>query len=111
MTQVLLYTTDAGLVPVDEKPTLEVLQRLVGGYVELVKMPRGILAWCDEEGLLKRLSPSLVVEHRAGYPVSLCGPVVFVVPRAASPEEAMARVLPCVHVSNRSLHPSQQRVR
>lgn len=36
-----------------EKPTLEEVQKIVGGWVELVTLPDGNQLLVDEEGLLK----------------------------------------------------------
>ena len=90
--QLLVYTPELGLNAIDGEPSLETLQRHVGGYIELVKCPHGIEAWCDEEGLLKDLPPSIAVKRQDGLALFLRGPVVFVVPRATSPEDSIARV-------------------
>lgn len=92
MTQLLVYTNELGLVAISGKPDLKTLQERVGGYVELVTMPGSIDAYCDEEGTLKNLDPSIAVRHRAGHTVYLRGPVVFVVRRSTSPGDSIARV-------------------
>ena len=37
---------------------LETLQRIVGGYIEVVQLACGIIAICDEEGKLKGEEPN-----------------------------------------------------
>lgn len=92
MRQLLVYTPELGLNAIDGKPDLETLQKHVGGYVELLKLEGGIEVWCDEEGTLKDLPPSLAVKRSDGAVLYLRGPLVFVVPRATSPEDSVARV-------------------
>lgn len=53
--------------------TLETFQSLVGGYIETVQLPEGILAIVNEEGLLLDLDFNLTIN---GY--HLFGPVVLV---------------------------------
>lgn len=84
------------------------LQAAVGGYVELVRIAGGIDCYCDEDGISKRLPVTCSV-HPAGVPKGLPplwlrGALAFVVPRAESPEHALARVRlaavplrPCQH--------------
>jgi hypothetical protein len=54
---------------------LATLQALVGGYLEYVAIPDydGLGFYCNEEGLLQGLAPSLQVGE-----ATICGPVVFV---------------------------------
>lgn len=42
---------------------LEVLQRIVGGYIEVVELGCGILAIVDEEGKLKRYKPNYLLPN------------------------------------------------
>jgi hypothetical protein len=43
--------------------SLESMQKVVGGYIELVRGPMGLDLWCNEEGLLMNLP----IQHRAGF--------------------------------------------
>ena len=38
-----------------DEPTLEELQEVVGGYVELIRLPSGNQLWVNEEGMLLNL--------------------------------------------------------
>jgi hypothetical protein len=44
--------------------SLESMQKVVGGYIELVRGPLGLDLWCNEEGMLLNLP----VQYRAGFP-------------------------------------------
>ena len=59
-----------------EKPTLEELQKAVGGYIETVQLPRrqGLLMIVNEEGLIHELA----FNHRASALAhqDIVGPVV-----------------------------------
>ena len=68
-------------------PSLEFLQKQVGGYIQvppsLPGMRPGVKCYCDEDGLLKRLPSNTLATHRAielGYNIThpLVGNVVFV---------------------------------
>jgi hypothetical protein len=51
------------------KFTLEELQALVGGYIEIVRIPGDAgkrVMFVDEEGRLKRLPPNVAASHLAG---------------------------------------------
>lgn len=51
-----LYKTDGDVLPIypkGEKFTLQELQALVGGYVEIVDVHEDFYAICDEEGKIK----------------------------------------------------------
>jgi hypothetical protein len=54
-----------------ERPTLEEAQKLVGGYVELVKIPSrpDIQLFVDEDGLMKNLPPNEDATRLAGIPI------------------------------------------
>jgi len=62
--------------------TLKELQSALGGYVQVVPLPkdlrspfvRGRVFLCDEEGLLKKLPVNLTASLLLGQ--SVCGPVV-----------------------------------
>jgi hypothetical protein len=64
----------------ERKPTLERLQELVGGYIELIS-PRmhpltGKHVVINEEGLLYDLPPNPTATKMLGYPQMLVGNVV-----------------------------------
>ena len=59
------------------RPTLEEVQDLVGGYVEMVTSKEGIQLLCDEDGLPKGLPINHNASALAGR--SLCGNVVALV--------------------------------
>ena len=61
------------VIPVDKNPyiksipnTLDAMQDLVGGYIELVQTEEGFNVWCNEEGKLIGLEPNfyLTVDRR-----------------------------------------------
>lgn len=58
---------------IDIDNTLEALQGAVGGYIEAVRLSRGIVILCDEEGKLKGLAPN--IELRDDF---IFGNVLFV---------------------------------
>ena len=43
--------------------SLQSLQKLVGGYIETVSLPRGICMIVNEEGKVHRLQPNFRLEH------------------------------------------------
>jgi hypothetical protein len=52
-----------------KKFTLDELQALIGGYVEMVRIPGDVgrrIFFVDEEGRLKRLKPNVRASHLAG---------------------------------------------
>lgn len=58
---------------VGEKPTLKTvddslpsLQALVGGYIEMVRMRHGLVAVCNEEGVLMELPMGYAILSSAG---------------------------------------------
>ena len=52
--------------------TLEALQEIVGGYIEVVSFPADLVVICNEEGRLKGMEPTCDV-----CGVDFCGPVIF----------------------------------
>lgn len=48
---------------------LSSMQKTVGGYIETVSLPDGLVIVCDEEARLKGLPPNRIVDG-----VSICGP-------------------------------------
>lgn len=44
-------------------PTLENLQKTVGGYIETVPITEGLALLCDEEGRLKNREPNIWIGH------------------------------------------------
>ena len=49
--------------------TLEELQNHIGGYIELIRLPRGLVAYCDEDGYAKRLPSNKRYNALYGRPV------------------------------------------
>ena len=84
------YYADTKIVALDfhvAPPSIEFLQRQVGGYVEippsLTRPYPKVKCYCDEDGLLKKLPPNILATSRAvelGYNIThaLVGNVVFV---------------------------------
>lgn len=73
----LLYE-EAGQAPKQIKAhnSLLELQRLIGGYIEVVTLPGcgGAIAICDEEGKLKGLPPTRELKGKDGHAYDLlCG--------------------------------------
>ena len=102
--KIMVCTVRPGEEPVMEEieDTLEAMQRLVGGYIEVVK-PWGndIALICNEEGKLQNLTPNRVILRNAGRPFDLiCGTFFLVMaPRNCDvfmslPRMMMARCLP-----------------
>ena len=56
-----------------DRPTLEQAQKIVGGYVELIKIPGGTM-FADEEGRMKAYQFNKEATKEAGQ--SICGNVV-----------------------------------
>ena len=52
--------------------TLEALQEIVGGYIEIVSFPKDLIVVCNEEGRLRGLPETCDV-----CGVDFCGPVIF----------------------------------
>lgn len=54
-----------------ESPTLEAAQQIVGGYLELVKIPgrADIQIFVDEDGLMKKLPLNEEASALAGQPI------------------------------------------
>lgn len=50
-------------VPCDKRPTLEEMQKFVGGYIEMPSLPHldGVTLVCNEEGKLRGLAPSAIL--------------------------------------------------
>ena len=53
--EVIVYRVDAEPVVEEHEDTLESWQSIVGGYIELVPLPDGLLLLCNEEGKLDGL--------------------------------------------------------
>ena len=51
--QAVVFRVDGTKEELDHRPSLKEAQRIVGGYVELVKVGNGITLVVDEEGLMK----------------------------------------------------------
>jgi len=63
----------------DGQFTLELLQRLVNGHIEVVHpdgMPEGVVLICNEEGKLNDMLFNFYVEI-CGWPDAICGTCVF----------------------------------
>jgi hypothetical protein len=48
---------------------LSALQEVVGGYIEAVSLPNGIVLWCNEEGLLEGLPQNLILLGDRSVPI------------------------------------------
>jgi len=63
MEKATLYTTDnkiTDIVPVDGKQfTLKELQKFVGGYIEVIFLPKKMILVCNENGKLENLPMNL----------------------------------------------------
>lgn len=46
--------------------TLKAMQKIVGGYIELVRLPHGLELWCNEEGLMNGSKMNRVIESDMG---------------------------------------------
>lgn len=53
---------------------LQPIQDLIGGYIEVVPLWRGVVALVDEEGKLKNRAPNVWVEELNDW---LCGTVII----------------------------------
>lgn len=51
------------------EPDLAAMQRTVGGYIETVTLPGGLVLVCDEEARLKGLPPNRIIDG-----IAICGP-------------------------------------
>lgn len=61
----------------DGVPTLEEMQKAVGGLVQVIGLRSGVDLWVNEEGLIRKLPPTVVVEdERRRIHHILVGPVV-----------------------------------
>ena len=61
-----------------EVPELEVLQKVVGGWIEHVPLPDGRSMWANEEGLMKGLAYNPQASEMAGR--MIVGPVAITPP-------------------------------
>jgi Domain of unknown function (DUF3846) len=68
----IVVTPEGRAIQDDREPTLEVLQELIKGYIEVV--PK-VHALCDEEGSLKGSPINKTASNWVG--MALCGTVVF----------------------------------
>ena len=71
-----MIPTDGPAVTIERLPTLERVQSIVGGWVERVPCPGGVL-YCNEEGLLKGLELNMMASYMTGR--QIVGPVVIIV--------------------------------
>lgn len=68
---------------IKEKLTLEVMQKLVGGYIEIVhSLDRKHIFICDEEGLLKNYPVNVTAsllgrKEKAIYNDVFCGDIIY----------------------------------
>ena len=68
--------TDGSTEQLEGKPTLEQLQALVGGYIELVPIFDGSHMYCNEEGKLLGLKPNIFAGALIDFPDTIVGDVV-----------------------------------
>lgn len=61
--------TASGIQNNIKKFNLELLQKLVGGFIEVVDMGSGNLLIVNEEGLLKKLPVNEIASKLAGYTI------------------------------------------
>ena len=95
---VLVSAHQFAVIRVEEVP-IELLQELVGGYVERVPLPDGIPVEMvvNEDGMIKRLPPNPIASHFYqwcyNFPnnikLDICGPAVFLNSLDSSGEEAL----------------------
>lgn len=45
----------------DDESILAAMQEIVGGLLELVRLPDGLDLWCNEEGVLLGMTPNRIV--------------------------------------------------
>ena len=59
--------------------SLQNLQRIVGGYIETVTLPGGVVIICDEEGRIKGKPFNCVIyPHSIAARVDFCGDIIAV---------------------------------
>lgn len=69
----------AFLTPLRAPPTLQQLQSAVRGYVERVPLPAYRLAFCDEDGIAKKLPLNRGAVNYLNTGFRLFGPVVILI--------------------------------
>ena len=57
----------------DIEKTLEAMQAIVGGYIEVITLRNGLDLICDEEGRLKNKEPNAVVRTATKSPQQIVG--------------------------------------
>ena len=62
-----------------ERPSLDELQKAVGGYIESVDrfLPEGTVAYANEEGLLVGLDRNPTATDAVKWPYPIVGPVII----------------------------------
>lgn len=70
---ITVYCMDGEIRKLNIKPTLEIVQSLVGGLIQMV--PGHDNVWCNEEGLMLRLPPNRLAIRE--YRQNLVGNVVI----------------------------------
>lgn len=73
---VVIFSPDKDPIKLDGNLTFDEIQRLVDGYVEIVRFGDYILA-CDEEGRLRSKQPCISVRLQGGHFMSFVGTVVI----------------------------------
>lgn len=58
-------------------PSLENLQKTVGGYIEQVNLGDGLVMICNEEGKLRGMEPSFQIADGLGVTDVIVGPVII----------------------------------
>lgn len=72
----MVYEINQQGIWTDIDSSLDALQELVGGYIELVGMGNGVVMLVDEEGLLKHKPRNFTLQDR-GAAADIYGTVVF----------------------------------
>lgn len=67
--KILLIDPSGSLTVESVDSDLETFQELVGGYIEGVAIPGGVMAYVNDEGLLKGLPHNAVATTLAGRPI------------------------------------------
>jgi len=71
--RVMHYTAEGGREVTVRRDDLPTMQKMVGGYIELMRMPGDLVAIVNEEGRLHRLPRHHAVVTVAGTLQAVCG--------------------------------------
>lgn len=90
-----IYRRGVPVEVVEMAQEYEQLKEAIGGYIEHVTVHPGVDMWCDEEGVVKQLPPTVIVRGER-YVGPISGPAVFFVTRAATAEALLRKLEPIV---------------